>query len=328
MQLMEEHVIITAGVTAAIERCAWALMDPGDAVLIGRPYYAGFSVGFAARVDLQVIPVSFGKINPVSLEAVHQYEAQLVQAKQSGVRVRCILICSPHKFLGECYPSESLIAIIQLCQKHDLHLISDEIYALSIWKKNSPGGQSDHRSVLAIDTAGLIEASRVHVLWGLSKDFGASGLRVGCIISQRNSALMLAIQNISSFMAPSSVADGIAAKLLADARFADRCIMLSRTRLARNHALATRFLQDSGIHVHPGSHAGLFLWVKVPEVGLESRNGNSSKSIIPDFDMAKVLITSGQELNSEEAGWYRIIFSHEETYLMEGLRRIVHAFRG
>ena len=45
-----DHISVTSGVTNALEALAWSLMDVGDAVLIGRPFYMGFPIAFTARV--------------------------------------------------------------------------------------------------------------------------------------------------------------------------------------------------------------------------------------------------------------------------------------
>lgn len=58
---------------------------------------------------------------------------------------------------------------MRFCQKHRLHLISDEIYALSVWHNADYPDAPGFTSVLSIDTEGLIDPSLVHVMWGMSK---------------------------------------------------------------------------------------------------------------------------------------------------------------
>lgn len=72
-------------------------------------------------------------------------------------------------FQGRCYTREVLEAYMRLCQKHNVHLISDEIYALSVWNNPDAPNAPGFTSVLSIDTASLIDPSLVHVLWGMSK---------------------------------------------------------------------------------------------------------------------------------------------------------------
>ena len=110
----------------------------------------------------------------MSVEAVAEYERAILSAKKRGVHAKALMLCSPHNPLGRCYSRESLIAYMRLCQKYQIHLVSDEIYAFSTWKNrhDSSPPPVDFTSVLSIPSEGNIDPSLVHVLWGMSKDFG------------------------------------------------------------------------------------------------------------------------------------------------------------
>ena len=58
---------------------------------------------------------------------------------------------------------------MEFCQRHKIHLISDEIYALSVWQNPEVPEAVTFESVLSIDTTGIIDPGLVHVLWGMSK---------------------------------------------------------------------------------------------------------------------------------------------------------------
>ena len=70
---------------------------------------------------------------------------------------------------GRCYPREVLIELMKFCQRHQIHLISDEIYALSEWQNPEAPDAVTFTSVLSFDTTGIIDPTLVHVLWGMSK---------------------------------------------------------------------------------------------------------------------------------------------------------------
>ena len=71
--------------------------------------------------------------------------------------------------VGRCYPRETLVEFMKLCQKYQIHLISDEIYALSVWKNEEAPNADTFVSILSLDPAGVIDPSLVHVMWGMSK---------------------------------------------------------------------------------------------------------------------------------------------------------------
>jgi aspartate/methionine/tyrosine aminotransferase len=128
-----QHIDVSNGVTASIERCAFELGDAGDSFLLGRPHYGTYSSDLGDRAGIKTIPVSFDGVDPFSVAAVARYEAALLAAQRRSRKVRALVFCSPHNPLGRCYPREALAAIMRLCQKYCMHLICDEIYALSVF---------------------------------------------------------------------------------------------------------------------------------------------------------------------------------------------------
>lgn len=56
-----------------------------------------------------------------------------------------------------------------LCKKRQMHLISDEIYGLSVWDNKNMTDNVGFTSVLSIDAAQFMDPGMVHVVWGLSK---------------------------------------------------------------------------------------------------------------------------------------------------------------
>src|SRR5947209_11602562 len=147
-----EHLNVSNGVTASIEGCAFALGDHGDGFLLGQPYYGSFLRDLGDRAGIKVISVKFGDVDPFSVEAVLKYEDALLWSEKAGTKVKALILSNPHNPLGRCYSRETLIAFMRLCQKHRIHLISDEIYALSIWHNPEYPNATTFTSVLAIDT--------------------------------------------------------------------------------------------------------------------------------------------------------------------------------
>ena len=168
--LTAEHVFVTGACAPALEQCGFLLGDGGgnDAILVGRPYYKNFKAHLGRRAAMKLVPVAFGNVDPFSVEGVAKYEEALRRV-QDLVNVRGVLLCSPHNPLGRCYPRETLVALMRFCQKWRIHLVSDEIYGLSVWENPWVPDAPKFTSVLAIDPTGLIDPSLIHVLWGMSK---------------------------------------------------------------------------------------------------------------------------------------------------------------
>ena len=108
----------------------------------------------------------------------------IFEQKSAGKVVRAFLYSNPNNPLGIVYPLSLTIKLMEVCKKHKVHFISDEIYALSVFKKSTP-----FESILSIPPEKVPDPERTHFLWGLSKDFGLAGFRIGVLHSYSESVI-------------------------------------------------------------------------------------------------------------------------------------------
>jgi 1-aminocyclopropane-1-carboxylate synthase len=97
----KEHVYCTSGCTTLLDQIFWTLCNEGDGVLVGRPAYGGFLTDMTARSKLTPIHVSLKGIDPFSVQAVNRYEEELLRYERKGVKVRMLVLCTPHNPLGQ-----------------------------------------------------------------------------------------------------------------------------------------------------------------------------------------------------------------------------------
>lgn len=332
--VVSDHLAVTNGVSSAIEHVSWAFADPGEGILLGRPYYGTFIPDMSLRPSTAVIPVEFQDCDPFSLEAVDRYEQALLNFQnKSGRRVRALMLCHPHNPLGRCYPRETLIKLMRLCQKYQMHFVSDEIYALSMWENTVDELKIPpvrFESALSIDATGIINPGLVHVLWGMSKDFGANGLRLGVIISQNNADLHMALKGVTLYSYSSSVSDHLASIILEDHDFTGRYIQQNRQKLSESYAFAVQLLKSNGIEHAAGGNAAFFLWINLGRKYRDVHPDDPEDSDVSDKVMKalmkkKVFVSSGALFGSEHSGWFRLVFSQPREYIEEALRRIMLA---
>ncbi|KAI9933168.1 hypothetical protein MW887_007639 [Aspergillus wentii] len=320
--LSPSHLTITSGVSNALECCAWALADIGDCFLVGRPYFNAFKTTFGTRPGVNLVEVAFAETDPFSMAAVHMYEKAYTEAISKGLRVKALLLCSPHNPLGRCYPANILREYMKFCARNGLHLICDEIYALSVWDNPRLPDAPGFTSILAMDAADVMDPSRVHVVWGLSKDFGATGLRIGCLVSQANKHILDAADGISLYNFPSSLADQLATSLLFNDDFTSSYITTNRSRLADSYHFATDFLRRHDIP-YVECNAAFFVWMNL---GAKMKDRTTTDAdILARLRREKVYIAPGSVYGAEESGWFRMVFAHPRSVLEEGLRRMVKA---
>lgn len=258
------HVLVFNGCTA-IEMLAWALANPGDGILVGRLYYGTFPSDVGKRTGVKLVPVSLGGLDPMGLEAVAKHDEALAAARAGGMRIAALLLAHLHNPLGRCYPRDVLVAYMRLCQRHRIHLVCDEIYALSVFdnRVDSDAPVVPFGSILSIDPAGIVDAHLVHVLWDMSKDFGANGLRMGFAVSQHNATLRAALQAVFEFAWTPSLSDLTTVNVLEDDAWVEAYVRENRRRLSLHHARVARWARDHGIEYARGANAGFFLWVNL-----------------------------------------------------------------
>ena len=104
------------------------------------------------------------------------------------------------------------------CRKHNLHLFSDEIYALST-KPRELCKEGEHEFVsYAKIIEGDTKNNDVTVLWGMSKDFGLSGFRFS-LLWTKNTDMLRAFAELAHFCEESSVCQTVIANMLNDEEY-------------------------------------------------------------------------------------------------------------
>ncbi|KAL8917278.1 MAG: hypothetical protein Q9208_008054 [Pyrenodesmia sp. 3 TL-2023] len=353
-KVLPEHLLVAGGVTSIIDLITYGVADEGDGILIGRPLYTSFASDVNARAGAKLCPVSVGAEDPMSERAVEKYEKELLRKEKEGTRIRAIILSSPHNPLGKCYSVDTLKAYMRLCQTHHIHLISDEVYAMSTYQTPNNATATPFTSVLSIDTTSLIDANRLHILYGMSKDFSSNGLRCGVLLTQANAPLIKTLKTVSIFSWPTSITEHYWTTLLTDRPFLSYYFAENSARLAAGYARLTAFLRQNRIEWIEGSNAGFFVWADFtrylgPDVVVTSREGEEGEEdqveavaagrpsrvyrtnrkakdrddrFFEKLMAAGVFVASGDAFFAEAHGWYRVSFSVPGEVLELGLQRL------
>jgi 1-aminocyclopropane-1-carboxylate synthase len=271
--------------------------------------------------------VSFHGEDQFTKEAVGLYELAITEAQKDGIKVRALLICNPHNPLGRCYDPEALVEYMKLCKKYSIHLIVDEIYALSIYKTSEPN-PIEFKSVLAIDYEKYIDPNYLHVLYGFSKDLASGGFRLGCVLS-RNVDLITALSSSSLFSWPSNFVETVAIRMLENTTWMETFVKANQKQLGERAEFVRSALEEYDISYTKGASAGFFLWLDLRKYlgkgDPEKATLQSERSFKKGMLAKGVYLTSGEGLTSEYPGFFRLCFVKDENEVREGLKRLKEA---
>ena len=197
--------------------------------------------------------------------------------------------------------------IVAFAARNEMHVISDEIYAESLF----PGAQ--HFSALRL------ESPFVHVVYGFAKDFGLSGYKTG-ILHSNNPEVMRIAMNTAYFYSVSMVTQRILANLLTNPRLPEFFETL-RARLATIHGEVTKTLSTNRI-AFATAQGGIVLWLDL-RAFLASNSFQAERQLCEEiFHQCRVNISPGEAFHCSEPGWFRLCFTAPEAERREGLRRL------
>lgn len=292
------HVKVLSGAGAVLEALAFAIGDPGDVVLVPTPSYAGFWPDLEGRAGLRIQPVH------TRPEDRYHLTPDLLEAAFAAApgRVRALLLTTPDNPRGEVVPPEVLDASLTWAEARDLHVIADEVYALSVHADSG----APHLSVGAMRPS---LGERIHLVWAVSKDLAASGLRTGFLVSQHPDVLA-AVEAQGAWSGVSGMAQHALADVLADEAWLEAYLPVMRSRLAESAGVVRRALADSGIP-HTRGDAGFFLLADLRpllDAPTWEAEGRLWRRIL---DGAGVNLTPGSALRAVEPGLYRICHASE-----------------
>jgi aminotransferase len=187
------EVTVTCGATEAMAAALMAVINPGDEVIIFEPFYENYGPD-AILCDAKPVWVP--------LEAGATLDTERLAAAVTD-RTRAIVINTPNNPTGRVFTRTELHQLAELCRRHDLLAVTDEIYEHILY-------DAEHVPLATLE--GMRD--RTITISGFSKTFSVTGWRVGTIIAPP--AITLAIRKVHDFLtvgAPAPLQEACAAGL-------------------------------------------------------------------------------------------------------------------
>ncbi|MDO3408767.1 aminotransferase class I/II-fold pyridoxal phosphate-dependent enzyme [Saccharibacillus sp. CPCC 101409] len=291
----EKEILVTVGGSEAIDLALRALVQPGDEVLVPEPCYISYSpitsIGGGVPVGIETFAKDGFKLTAEALEA------------SITPKSKVLILCYPSNPTGATMTAEDWLPIAKVVEKHDLIVISDEIYAELSY------GQSKHASFAAVP--GMKD--RTILVSGFSKAFAMTGWRMGyaCGHPQLISA-MLKIHQYTVMCAP--VMGQVAALEALTNGLGEKDKMVESYN--RRRRLVVQGLRDAGLECHEPEGA-FYAFPSVQSTGLPSEE--FAQRLLVE---GKVAAVPGNVFGLGGEGFLRCSYATSVAQLKEALDRI------
>jgi aminotransferase len=277
-----DEIIVTVGVSEAIDLALRALLNPGDEVLYHEPCYVSYSPSILLAGGV-----------PVAAATRAEDEFTLRAADLEKVitpKTRVLMLNFPTNPTGAVMPQEELKKIAALAVKHDLVVLSDEIYSELTYD------EVPHHSIAALP--GMKE--RTVFLHGFSKAFAMTGWRIGYACGPADIIeAMMKIHQYSILCAPVMAQEAALEALERGQRSMER--MREEYRLRRN--LIVTSLTEAGIPCHLPKGA-FYVFPDIRATGMTSK-----EFALKLLEEKKVAVVPGTAFGPSGEGYVRCSYA-------------------
>jgi len=161
-----ENILVTQGAVMSVATACLALLDAGDEVLLPDPGWPNYRMAVSL---LHGQPVFY------NLRPEDQFLPSLAELESLVTpKTKLLLTCNPSNPTGQVTPPELMEGLMDFARRHDLYVLSDEIYGEVVF-------DHEHTSALSYDTD-----ERALIVTGMSKTYAMTGYRVGFTRARRD----------------------------------------------------------------------------------------------------------------------------------------------
>ncbi len=290
----EDEILITVGVSEALDLAMRAILNPGDEVLIPQPCYVAYGpvVELAGGVPV-FIDASLANGFKVTPEDIEQHLSK---------KTKAILLNYPCNPTGASYNRKELTALAKVIKKHNLIILSDEIYDELTY-------DYDHTSIVTLE--GLRE--QAIYLNGFSKAYAMTGFRIGYACGPKD--LIGAMTKIHQYtMLCASISGQMAAIEALKGGLADMTAMKKEYHRRRDFIVGA--LNDIGLTCHKPEGA-FYVFPSIKSTGQSSMDFANNL-----LQKQKVALVPGEAFGQSGRDHVRISYASSYDNLKEAVARM------
>ena len=289
-----DELLITVGVSEGLDLAMRAILDPGDGVIVPEPSY----VSYAPCVTL-----AGGAVVPVATTEENGFRVTAEQIETAVRRnVKALVLSYPNNPTGAVLSRDELLAIADVAQRHDLIVISDEVYDRLVY-------QHTHTSFPSLP--GMRE--RTVLLGGFSKSHAMTGWRVAFAAAPPEIlGAMVKIHQYTMLCAPGPSQAAAIEALKTDDRVVDDMV----TAYNHRRRLLVKGLNDMGLRCFEPRGA-FYAFPSIKATGLSS--DEFAESLLKE---ERVAVVPGSAFGAAGEGYVRCCYAVSTGEIEEALERM------
>ncbi len=297
-----EEIVVSSGAKNAITNALLAILNPGDDVLVPKPYW----VSYPEMIKLV-------NANPVFIETNKKNEFKLTKnilEKSITPKTRMLFLNNPSNPTGAVYSKEELLEIADVCIKNNIYILADEIYERICYKDKFISIASLSNDIKNITIT----------INGFSKSFAMTGLRIG--YSASNKEIAKAISTIQGHLVshPSLTSQYIAYGALKDcSNSINEMVDIYHSR--RNKVVDILNQCNKLNYVTPDGAFYIFIDLSMVKNNLNYTDSFSIEFCNKLLDEYEVAAVPGIAFGMDD--YIRISYACNESSFTEGLKRII-----
>ena len=179
------ELIVTVAGSESVNLALTITCDPGDEVIVLEPFYTNYNT-FAFMNGITLKAISTDMKQGFQVPPIEEFEKAITP------KTKAILLCNPGNPTGTLYTKESMLALGEIAKKHDLFLLSDEVYREFCY--------TDEPHFSAMNIPGLEQ--NVILIDSVSKRYNLCGARIGCIVSHNKEIMTAAMKYAQARLCP------------------------------------------------------------------------------------------------------------------------------
>lgn len=191
------QIVVASGAKHSVYIALAAITNPGDEIIIPAPFWVSYYEMVKMTGGVPVI-VTAGEESGFKVTA-SQIEAAITD------KTKCLMLNNPSNPTGMIYSKDELKSIAEVCVKHDLYILADEIYYKLIY---------DGIEFTSIASLGDEVKERCLLINGLSKSYAMTGWRIGYCAANKHLAKIMSNYLSHSTGAPSTISQWAAVEAI------------------------------------------------------------------------------------------------------------------